>query len=331
MEKYIECNYCKIGGYEFCPKCMGAGGHCIKSNEETKFEPNGIKKMKEIINNVKIELLRTDKALSKTDLFLKNCLNNLSKSENTQSTINLRDLILKKQKEILKSKKNFSESKKPENTWNASQILKSLEENKTKEQTEVKVMKVAGLSRKQKILSRKQKIKESVKPSDLVQIIRGELKKELRPPIITSDKITINDFFAIIAESIPEIKEYTEFYVIYNDTIVALTLYSSKEYSVNHIKEQILNKYPILKIHEKVYKKYRNDYFTKFVNNILIELENTHFEDLLKRIELFQNVDIIEYGLNEYCEKFQEESLKKIEELKAEAETKKQFLSRENF
>src|SRR5690606_33237026 len=30
---YIECNYCKIGGYDFCPMCFGGGGYSIPKNE----------------------------------------------------------------------------------------------------------------------------------------------------------------------------------------------------------------------------------------------------------------------------------------------------------
>ena len=33
FEKYIECPSCHFGGYEFCPKCLGAGGYVIQIEE----------------------------------------------------------------------------------------------------------------------------------------------------------------------------------------------------------------------------------------------------------------------------------------------------------
>ncbi len=29
IENYIICNSCKVGGYDYCPECLGAGGYTI--------------------------------------------------------------------------------------------------------------------------------------------------------------------------------------------------------------------------------------------------------------------------------------------------------------
>lgn len=40
---YIECDYCKIGGYDFCPKCFGGGGYSVPESN-AKFSPDLILK-----------------------------------------------------------------------------------------------------------------------------------------------------------------------------------------------------------------------------------------------------------------------------------------------
>ena len=51
MYKYIICPMCKIGGYDFCPDCLGAGGYTIS------IDKNEISK-NDIISNERLDIIK---------------------------------------------------------------------------------------------------------------------------------------------------------------------------------------------------------------------------------------------------------------------------------
>ena len=56
FEKYIVCPDCKIGGYDFCEKCLGAGGYTITVSEDPSLQ-NAIKPDKLRSINNKLDLI----------------------------------------------------------------------------------------------------------------------------------------------------------------------------------------------------------------------------------------------------------------------------------
>lgn len=56
-EKYIVCPDCHIGGYDFCEKCLGAGGYTIEVFDDHSTEKNIIKDGKIKAINTKLDLI----------------------------------------------------------------------------------------------------------------------------------------------------------------------------------------------------------------------------------------------------------------------------------
>lgn len=102
FEKYIECPKCKIGGYDFCPNCLGAGGYSIPTNENPSFykKPISYSRLKSI--NDRLSLIVSKNADSKSiDEKLQEYFLELSNSYYDIETV-------KTLKRILKIKKNIT-------------------------------------------------------------------------------------------------------------------------------------------------------------------------------------------------------------------------------
>ncbi len=99
-EKYIICPSCHIGGYDFCEKCLGAGGYTIQVFEDPSIE-------KKFINLDKLKLIN-----DRLDLIVQRGIwNNKIEEKLTEYFISLSESVystevLKVLKRILKIRKN---------------------------------------------------------------------------------------------------------------------------------------------------------------------------------------------------------------------------------
>ena len=150
----------------------------------------------------------------------------------------------------------------------------------------------------------------------------GTTTKELNPTIFAKETVSLNDFFTVLKNALPEIdtKEKVIFKVEFNGT--KATLNNKKADLVKEMKRQILEKYPIFKDFEAVGSETKEK-VRKFVTEVVKIVSNTSLEDTITLTGALcesKNIFVALPYLDGLCGVAENQAIVNLESLKAQAE-----------